>query len=38
MNDKVRQKHMIQVDLSGCKNMEECMKVMGKEKRNLGVE
>lgn len=28
MNDIVKQKHIIQVDLSGCKNMRECMKVI----------
>lgn len=27
MNDKVNKRHLIQVDLSGCKNMKECMKV-----------
>lgn len=28
MNDKVNKRHLIQVDLSGCKNMKECMKVI----------
>ena len=28
MNDKVKKRQLIQVDLSGCKNMKECMKVI----------
>jgi len=28
MKDKVRQKHIIQMDLSGCKNWSECKKVI----------
>ena len=41
MNDKVNKRHLIQVDLSGCKNMKECAKVIdmissGKIKITIG--